>query len=99
MGSPGLPPSPVQRPRIFGIDHAVAVLEQLGNELRQARCALASGTRSCGRLGPARLGSTLARSSSSVDEYCASGWPGSWNKPLRLAVGLDELHLLLARGR
>ena len=35
-----------------------------------------SFTRSCGRIGPARLGTTVARSSSSTSEYVASGAPG-----------------------
>ena len=38
-------------------------------------------TRSCGRRGPARLGSTVPRSSSSVSEYSASGVPAVWNSP------------------
>src|SRR5688572_4959089 len=40
-----------------------------------------SGTRSCGRLGPATLGSTWARSSSITSEYCASGTSGPANRP------------------
>ena len=40
-----------------------------------------SGTRSCGRLGPAMLGSTVPMSSSTTLEYSASGWPGRRNRP------------------
>ena len=43
-----------------------------------------SGTRSCGRVGPAMLGSTVARSSSSVSVYAASGVFASWNSPCSL---------------
>src|SRR3989449_198784 len=39
------------------------------------------GTRSCGRRGPARLGSTAARSSARVSEYAGSGAPAEWNRP------------------
>src|SRR5215510_10076506 len=42
-------------------------------------------TRSCGRLGPARLGSTVARSSSIVSEYTGSGSPGRRNMPCAFA--------------
>ncbi len=35
--------------------------------------ARSSGTRSCGRDGPARLGTTVARSSSTSSEYCGAG--------------------------
>ena len=36
------------------------------NAVRNASCTFGSSTRSCGRFGPARLGTTVARSSSSV---------------------------------
>ena len=49
-----------------------------------------SGTRSCGRRGPARLGSTVERSSSSVSEYAASGAPGLAEHPLGPGVRLDQ---------
>src|SRR6185503_6209027 len=38
-----------------------------------------SDTRSCGRFGPARLGSTVERSSSSVDVYTGSAAPALRN--------------------
>ena len=40
---------------------------------RKLRCTSASATRSCGRLGPASEGSTLARSSASVSVNTGSG--------------------------
>ncbi len=42
------------------------------------------GTRSCGRLGPARLGTTVARSSSSVSLNTGSGAPSVRNRPCSL---------------
>ena len=50
------------------------------NELFMAE----SGTRSCGRFGPARLGSTVARSSSSVSLNTGSGIPAVRNRPCSL---------------
>ena len=41
-------------------------------------------TRSCGRVGPARLGSTVCRSSTTVSEYAASGESAVWNRPCSL---------------
>jgi len=38
-------------------------------------------TRSCGRLGPATLGSTVARSRERVEEYSASGEAAVWKRP------------------
>src|SRR6185312_7842822 len=43
-----------------------------------------SGTRSCGRFGPATLGSILLRSSSTTCEYDASGVFALWNRPCSL---------------
>ncbi len=43
-----------------------------------------NGTRSCGRVGPAKLGSTFARSSSRTSVYDASGVFASWNMPCSL---------------
>ena len=42
-------------------------------------------TRSWGRFGPARLGSTVARSRANSSEYCASGVLASWNRPCSFA--------------
>ena len=47
--------------------------------------ALRNDTRSCGRFGPARLGSTALRSSSAVSSYDASGADGSRNSPCAFA--------------
>ena len=43
-----------------------------------------SRTRSCGRLGPATLGSTVARSSERVWVYSASGELAVWKRPCAL---------------
>ena len=48
---------------------------------RKAALASASGTRSWGRFGPARLGSTSERSSSRVSEKVGSSELSSWNMP------------------
>ena len=44
-----------------------------------------SSTRSCGRRGPASEGCTVPMSSSSTDEYCGSGAPGSCHMPCAFA--------------
>ena len=46
--------------------------------------AFESGTRSCGRRGPATLGSTVVRSSSTTSEYSASGVFAVWKRPCSL---------------
>jgi len=52
-----------------------------------------SSTRSCGRRGPATLGCTVERSSSSVSlEYRMNRL--SAPKPLFLAIPLDQIHLM-----
>src|SRR2546428_7613156 len=87
----GLPPSCSHRPRLLfarlagaaaGVDVLAADLGFIneGSACSKDSRALESGTRSCGRLGPARLGSTVARSSASSSEYCASGVFSSWNR-------------------
>ena len=58
-----------------------------------------SAMRSCGRLGPARLGTTVDRSSSSVSEKIGSGASRLVEQPLLPAVGLDEGDLLLRAAR
>ena len=62
---------------------------------RKSAFASVSLTRSCGRVGPARLGTIEPRSRCSASVYLASGAPGRVKEPLRLAVRLDELHLRL----
>src|SRR5882672_12668242 len=52
--------------------------------VRNIDLALLSGTRSCGRFGPASEGSTVDRSSSSVSENCGSTC-GSCHSPFVLA--------------
>ncbi len=43
-----------------------------------------SFTRSCGRVGPARLGTIDARSRCTTSVYLASGAPGTWKSPCSL---------------
>ncbi len=50
-----------------------------------------SFTRSCGRVGPARLGTTVPRSRCMVSEYLASGAPGSWKRPCSLKYASTSL--------
>ena len=50
-----------------------------------------SGTRSCGRLGPAREGTTESRSSSKVSVNSGSGVDASRKRCCARAVGLDAL--------
>ncbi len=56
-----------------------------GSALANDVLAAASVTRSCGRRGPARLGTTVPRSSVSVSVYSASGVESSRNSPCALA--------------
>ena len=53
---------------------------KLESDSRKDDFASVSGTRSCGRRGPARLGSTSPRSSSITCEY-SGVWSGSWKRP------------------
>ena len=57
----------------------------VGSASSKAALARPSGTRSCGRLGPARLGSTVPRSSASVSLNIGSGAPLSRHMPCALA--------------
>src|SRR4029077_12048652 len=52
-----------------------------GRDARNDSPAWDSATRSWGRFGPARLGSTVERSSASNSEYSASGVFSSWKSP------------------
>ena len=61
---------------------------------RKASLASASGTRSCGRFGPAMLGTTSPRSSSSRSEKTGSGVPSSCEHALLAGVGVDQLDRL-----
>ena len=58
-----------------------------------------SGTRSCGRFGPARLGSTVERSSSRLSVKTGSGVASVRKEPLFLGVRLDERDVLPQAGR
>src|SRR5271165_2279131 len=82
----GLPPSASQRSLFItpegGPDLAAELgLMSEGRALLNDSPACERTTRSCGRLGPARLGSTVARSSDSSSEYSASGVFSSWKSP------------------
>ncbi len=54
------------------------------SDLRNAAFICESGTRSCGRFGPARLGSTVERSSSSVSVNTGSGVAAVRKRPCSL---------------
>src|SRR2546423_1384327 len=56
------PPSPSQRPSGEPLADGGRLAYTSVSACRQAGFILASGTRSCGRFGPARLGSTVERS-------------------------------------
>ena len=76
---------------------AVFLVERLGE---RAAAALASGTRSCGRFGPASDGSTSPRSSSSVSVNTGSGVSASRYSPCALAYfSTSAMRALLARRR
>ena len=64
------------------------------NATRNDRLASVSGTRSCGRAGPAMLGTTAARSSSMVLGEERVGRARFVEEPLLLGVGLDQRDLL-----
>ena len=73
-----LPPSSSQR-RAFGVAGGATgevAFMSVGSASRKFFFTSRSGTRSCGRRGPARLGTTVARSSASVSENSGSGAPG-----------------------
>ena len=81
----GLPPSCSQRAELVAADPLVfaPVLGFIseGRAFWKESAAWERITRSCGRLGPARLGSTVARSRVSSSEYSASGVLSSWKSP------------------
>ena len=65
-----------------------------GNAARYARPALRRATRSCGRVGPAMLGSIVARSSSRCSAYAGSAC-GIVPETLSLCVCIDQRDALL----
>src|SRR5215472_3919445 len=79
----GCPPSVSQRDSCFG-GTCCPGFNKLGKACSNDWAARDKGTRSCGRFGPAMLGSTVARSRSSTSVYSASGAPGVWNRPCSL---------------
>src|SRR6266576_3873492 len=83
--APGLPPSCSHRGPFAAAGAVVLAaafgLIHEGNALGNDSPACERTTRSCGRFGRASDGSTLARSSDSSSEYCASGVLSSWNNP------------------
>src|SRR6218665_1788640 len=58
-----------------------------------------SSMRSCGRLGPARLGATLPRAGWTTREWARSAGHGAPKQPLGLEVGLKDFDLVLAATR
>src|SRR5882724_10728738 len=78
---------PCRRFLAYPLELAVAGLVPLlglindGKAFRNDSPAWESTTRSCGRLGPARLDSTVARSSARCSEYSACGVFSLWNMP------------------
>src|SRR5881296_1155343 len=75
------PPSASQRPEFTAGAIGDVGLTRAGSASWKFRGRSRSDTRSCGRRGPARLGSTVERSSESVSEYTGSGAPAAWNSP------------------
>ena len=65
------PPSPSSRPSALGAVGASCLASITLSASSKDFFASARRTRSCGRVGPARLGSTVARSSSRTSEYSA----------------------------
>src|SRR4029077_5967913 len=63
------PPSPSQRPAFAA---GAAGLTSAGSASWKLRGRSRNDTRSCGRRGPARLGSTVEKSRASVSEYTGS---------------------------
>ena len=85
---------------LLGSEPEAALLDGRRERLAERRSSCAeSGTRSCGRFGPARLGSTVARSSSSVSLNTGSGVARRAEEALLLRVALDERHLGAGCGR
>ena len=88
---PPPPCSPIRQPPTHGPSHPLSRPPSTSTpSLNRARVwnplfACFSDTRSCGRLGPARLGSIVARSRSIVSEYFGSGSPGLRNSPCAFA--------------
>src|SRR5262245_31380275 len=96
VGAPGPFPSSIASGSLAGKVSATASSSLLGattgssgiiavSACRNENLATDSGTRSWGRLGPARLGSTVVRSSSNRSVYTGSGESGVWNRPCSLA--------------
>ncbi len=71
--TPAWPPSPSHRPTgSAGAAEGVTGFISDGSASANVRGTSRNPTRSCGRRGPAMLGSTVARFSANVSEYCGS---------------------------
>ena len=68
-----------------GSSHESASGTKPSSDMRNDALDSVSETRSCGRLGPAREGTTSARSSSSVSEYVGVSERSSCQRPCALA--------------
>ena len=68
-----------------------------GSAVANEAFARDSGTRSCGRRGPARLGCTVPRSSSIVSVYTASGVASVRNRPCAFAYSSTSVTWLSSR--
>src|SRR5262245_29914057 len=78
------PPSAVKRATAFSGGFGAVLRCKFGSDVAKFSFTWLSGTRSCGRVGPASDGSTVARSSSSVSEYTAAGVAAVRNRPCSL---------------
>ena len=77
-------PSIVAAPFEFGALGFGAFASIFSSDEWKSVFASVSFTRSCGRVGPARLGTIDPRSRCSTSVYLASGAPGAWKRPCSL---------------
>src|SRR2546428_10555090 len=75
------PPAASQGPEFTAGAIGDEGLTRAGSASWKFRGRSRSDTRSCGRRGPARLGSTVERSSERVSEYTGSVVVPEWNRP------------------
>src|SRR5581483_8297730 len=80
-----VPPSESKRAFSSATDGDSGARNCCGNAARNWSAIIPSGTRSCGRRGPARLGSTVERSNSIDSENVGAGVASVRNSPCSLA--------------
>ncbi len=91
----GLPPSPSHRFTWRGGFSSPPGLFSRFSDVSQFAFASVSSTRSCGRFGPAMLGTTVDKSKlQRLAEQSGSGVSRRVEHPLRLHVLLHQLHLV-----